>query len=639
MALGFMRRHRRWLVIFLWLVIAAFIILYIPPFEGAAGSPGEVLATLGDESITAGEFQRAYFRARQEFQGRLDEATLRRLRLPEQVFDALVVERLVSLEARRLGLSATDESLAHALATAPEFQEDGRFLGGAEIRRRLEWQGIRVSEFEESVRRQLVRRKLEGLVADAVSVTDAEIEAEFRRRNEQVKLEYVLADAARFREAEAPSAEEIAARFEADPEAYRLPERRVLSYVLLDAAGLRPRVTVSDADIELYYREQREDFRQEGEACASHILIKVRRSLEAEEGRPEPEARAAADELLARIRAGADFAQLARGSSEDLGSAPNGGDLGCFGPGRMLEAFDDAVFGMEVGSVSDVVQTPHGFHVIKLHSRRDEAVLPLDQVKERVREIVTLQKVERLAEQMAEALHAALARGRSLEEAARQQGLPLQKTRPFAKGETPEPLVSPALSARAFALRPGETEREGFALPQGAAFVALDEVQASRVPELEEVEDRVRRELLEERTHARARELAERVRAQAERVGLERAAAAHGLVRKQTPELTPRGSPLGDLGGGAALERAAFSQAQGPLSEPVRVAEGWAVLRVLERTGYDPVAFEEQKPRLRAALREQKRGELFQAYLSLARERYPLQRRVEAFRRVVSQER
>src|SRR5512134_3446542 len=142
MALALMRRHRRWLYIFLWLVIAAFIILYIPAFrDEGRGTPGETVVSVGGLPISVGEFQRTYYRQRQLYdrlyQGRLDENTLRQMGLEEQVLEGLVSDRLVELESRRLGVTVSDEALARAIATAPEFQDDGRFVGTAEIRRRL----------------------------------------------------------------------------------------------------------------------------------------------------------------------------------------------------------------------------------------------------------------------------------------------------------------------------------------------------------------------------------------------------------------------------------------------------------------------------------------------------------------------
>jgi peptidyl-prolyl cis-trans isomerase D len=201
-------------------------------------------------------------------------------------------------------------------------------------------------------------------VGASVSVGDPEVEREFRRRTEQVKLEYALADAARYRAQVQPTEAEVAARFEAKKDSYREPEKWVVSYVLLDRATLQPQVAVTDRDIELYYQDHREEFRQEEEACASHILVKVKAGDEGE-GHADAEARQIAQGLLDQVKAGADFAALARKSSEDQGSAQNGGDLGCFAPGRMLPEFDDAAFALEPGQTSDLVKTSFGYHVIR----------------------------------------------------------------------------------------------------------------------------------------------------------------------------------------------------------------------------------------------------------------------------------
>jgi peptidyl-prolyl cis-trans isomerase D len=642
MALALMRRHRRWLYIFLWLVIAAFIILYIPAFQKGeqAGTPGETVVSVGGLPVSVGEFQQAYSRQRQVYermyQGRLNEAMLRQLGLEQQVLDSLVGDRLVELEAKRLGITVSDDAVARAIASAPEFQDNGRFVGSAEIRRRLDLQGMSEEQFAESLRRQLLRQSLQELVASAASVSEAELERELLRRSEQVKLEYVLVDAARFRAQVQPSEAEVAARFAAKKDAYRIPEKRVVSYVLLDREALRQKVAVADRDVELYYQDHREDFRQEEEACASHILVKVRQG-ETGEGHPDAEAQQIAQGLLAQLKAGGDFAAIARKSSEDQGSAQNGGDLGCFPPGRMVPQFDDAVFAMQPGQLSELVKSSFGYHIIKLASHKDATVPPLVQLKERIRALVLDRKLSELGDQKAQALSDALRHGKSLEQAAAAEGLAVQRSAPFARGGTPGALASPTLVARVFEMKPGQVEKEGFGLPQGAAFVALAEVQPARAAELTDVREKVKADIVEEQAGEQARALAASLKAKAESAGLDKAAAAAGLVRKETPQLTSRGQPLGDLGSGKALEDAAFSLPEKTLSDPVRAATGWALLRLLEKKAADPAELARQRPQVAASLREQKRQELFRAFLVAARERYTITRNAGAYRRALGE--
>ncbi|HXY39195.1 MAG TPA: peptidylprolyl isomerase, partial [Vicinamibacteria bacterium] len=598
------------------------------------------VVSVGGREISVGELQRAYLRQRQLYerlyQGRLNDAMLKQMGLEEQVLDQLVSDRLVELEAKRLGVSVSDDAVARAISTSPEFQDNGRFVGTDEIRRRLDLQGMSEEQFAESLRRQLERESLQRLVGSAVEVSEAEVEREFEKRNEQVKLEYVLADAARFRPQVQPSESEIEARFDAKKDSYRVPEKRVVAYVLLDRQGLAPQVHLTDRDLEVYYQDHREEFRQEEEACASHILIKVKQG-EAGEGHPETEAQKIAQGLLDQLKAGADFATLAKKSSEDQGSAQNGGDLGCFPPGRMVSQFDDAAFAMKPGQLSDLVKTSFGYHIIRLASKKEEAVLPLQQVKERVRAEVTERKVSELGDQKAQALNEALSKGRSLQEAASAQGLTVQKTTPFARGEVPPVLASPTLVTHVFQMKPGQTEKEGFPLPQGAAFVSLLEVQPARAATLADVHDKVKAELVEEKAMAEAHALAESVKAKAASAGLDKAAVASGLVRKETPQLVGRGQALGELGTGAALDQVAFSLPEKTLSDPVRTASGWAVLRVLEKKAPDATELQRQRAQIAASLRDQQRQELFRAFLVSARERYTVTRDAKAYRRAIGE--
>jgi len=640
MALGYMRRHKKWLFVFLWLVIAAFIILYIPAFQDAGqGTPGEVLGQVGELPITVGEFQKAYLQQRRFYdrlyEGRLDAAALRSLGLEEQTFQGLVAERLVQLEAQRLGLAVDDEAVARRLANAPEFQQDGRFLGANEIRRRLELQGSTVGEFEQSLRHQLLRERLESLVTAGVTVTEGEAEQEYRRRTEQIRAEYVLVDASRFESEVSAEPTEVQAYFDAHKEQYRVPKKRVLSYLLLDTEALRPQITVTDQDIQSYYRMNPEEFQQEETVCASHILIKVAEAESESEGHADAEALELADGLLARIRAGEDLAELAKQFSEDRGTAEAGGDLGCFPRGRMVPEFENIAFSLDPEEISDVVRSAFGYHIIRLNSRSDEVLAPLEAVQEQIRQRLLAERLRAMVEEKVNAMAAALATGGTLEKVASKQGLTVEKSEPLARGDSVEPLASPLLVARAFELGPQELVEQPFQVSRGYAFIQLSDTQASRLPELAEVEEQARQDLLAERRSEKARELAAEIRSQAETRGLEQAARAKGLERKQTEALVGRGQALGDLGTGATLDEVAFSLPEQSLSDPVPVEKGYAVLKVVEKKPFDPEAFQQQKDRIAAALRAERQNQLFQAYMSQARDRFPVERNTETFRRLV----
>jgi peptidyl-prolyl cis-trans isomerase D len=398
---------------------------------------------------------------------------------------------------------------------------------------------------------------------------------------------------------------------------------------------LASRVSVTDRDIESYYQERRDEFRQEEEVCASHILVKVQ-AAGAKEGHPDAEAKKLAAGILQRVQAGADFAALAKKESEDKGSAANGGDLGCFGRGRMQPELDNAAFALGAGQISnEPVKDSAGYHVIKVAAHHDETFLALALVKDRIRQMLLAQRTRALADEQAQTAEARIRKSGSLDDAAKALGLTVQRSQPLARGESTAPLSSPALVARAFELKPNETEKQAFPLPSGGtAFIALAEIQAPRVPEWKEVQERVKADLLEEKARERARSLAADLKARAEKLGLDKAAAALSLVRKETPSLVARGAALGDLGTNAALEDAAFGLAEKTLSEPVRVAAGYAVLRVLEKRAFDAQAFQKEKDQVTASLKQTRRGQFFQAYVAELRQRAVVDRRPEVLKRI-----
>jgi peptidyl-prolyl cis-trans isomerase D len=635
MALAFMRRHKKWLAFFLWLSIPAlivtFVALYIPTGEtDGSGAGDSLVAKVGGERITAVEFQRAYRRQRDELQrmypqGQLDAAMMERLGIREQTLQGLVERKLMALEAARLGLRVDDEALAHEIRKSPSLQENGAFIGVAEIRKRLGQAGISEEEFQESMRAELVAQRLQSVVTDGVAVSPSEVEREYRRRNERAKVEYVKVVAP----ATPPPASdaEAAARYQAKPDAYKLPERRVVSYALIAAEALRSRVTVTEAEIETYWRDHKDEFTTPEESCASHILVKVKAGPAAAAGHSDAEAKALAQAAVAQLKGGADFAAVAKKVSEDEGSATQGGDLGCFPRSSVAPEFANAAFSLPIGQVSEPVKTDFGYHVIRVASRQERRERALSEVKEGIRARLSSERTQALAQSQIQSMSAAIAGGRSLEAAAKELGIAVQKSAPLARGAAEPPLASAQLSARAFELKVGETAPEPFFVgPGDQAFIALAEVQAPRVPALAEVQAQVKADIARERAAEAARAQAVELRAAAARDGLDKAAVAAGLVRKETPEAVGRGQALGELGLTPALEQAVYDAPVGALSEPVAVEGGYALVRVIERQAFDAAAFQKEKDAITGSLREARKQQLFRAYMTQARERFPVER-------------
>lgn len=145
---------------------------------------------------------------------------------------------------------------------------------------------------------------------------------------------------------------------------------------------LEPQIQVTDEDIKTYYEENKESFATPEQVRASHILVDTKEE---------------AEEILAQLKAGADFAELAKEKSKDPGSAVNGGDLDYFGKGQMMPEFEEAAFNTPVGELSDIVQTSYGFHIIKVTDKKPAQTPTLEEKKEEIREtLFEQQKSEKI---------------------------------------------------------------------------------------------------------------------------------------------------------------------------------------------------------------------------------------------------
>src|SRR5262249_26857140 len=179
-----------------------------------------------------------------------------------------------------------------------------------------------------------------------------------------------------------PSDADLAAALEQHAERYRIPEKVRVHFVRYDRTEFLAQANVTDQEIADYYNEHKEQrFTDPEQVRARHILVKVDGGAS---DAVKAAARKKAEDLLKRVRAGEDFATLAKKNSDDSGSADKGGDLGVFPHGKMVPAFDTAVFALEPGAVSEVVETPFGFHIIKLEEHLAGGPRPLHAARDEI---------------------------------------------------------------------------------------------------------------------------------------------------------------------------------------------------------------------------------------------------------------
>ena len=617
-----MRRHKDLLKWSLAIVVVSFILLYIPSFlrePGTGPLNSSVVATVEGREITAARFRRVYQQQiqayRQAYGTNMDERLLKQLGMEQRIVQQMIDEEAALAQAHRLGIGASDAEVQQRILSLPAFQENGQFIGDVRYRQLLNMQNppMRPDEFEEQVRRGITLEKLQAALTDWITVSNTEIEQEFRRRNEKVKLAVVSFPADKFREGIAASDAEVASYFDQHKSDYKIPEKRKVRYALVDTQALRNRIAVSPQDVQRYYDENEQQYSTPEQVRASHILLKT-------EGKDDAAVKKQAEDLLAKIKAGADFAQLATKFSEDEASKAKGGDLDYFGKGQMVPEFDKVAFSLEPGQMSDVVKSQFGYHIIKVTDKKPASKRTLEEVRPQIEDQIKWDRAQAEAERIADDVAGKMKKPEDLDAVARPRGLTVNES-PFFSKDEPIPGIgmAPAVGERAFSMNAGEVS-DAIRTQQGFVFITVTGTQESKIPTLEEVKARVRDDVLKQKAVEAARQKAAAVASQMKSGDFDAAAKAAGLEVKTT-DLIARGAPVGDIGVSPAVDAVAFRLAQGGVSDPIVTSSGAAIVKVLEKKDVTASEMTAAKNSLRDELLNERRNRFYAAYMTKAREK------------------
>ena len=619
-----MRRHKNWLKWSLAIVVVAFVALYIPSFmrtQSADGSsPYGVVATVEGREITVARFRRAYQQQlnvyRNAYGGQMNEELLRRMGIDQRIVQQLIEEEAAIAEAARQGITASDAEVRARILAIPAFQENGHFIGDARYRQILGMQNppINPHEFEEDVRRSIMVEKLQGALTDWITIADKDVDAEFNRRNEKVKLAVVSFPADKFKDTVAVSDADIAAHFEANKETYRMPEKRKIKYALVDIQGIQQRMNITQQDIQRYYEDNKQNYSTPERLQASHILLKT-------EGKDDAAVRKQAEELLAKLKGGADFAALAKKMSEDEVSAQKGGDLGAFEAGAMVPEFEKAAAALKPGELSELVKSQFGYHIIKGGEKLPAVTRTLEEVRVQIEDSLKFERAQKEAERIANELAGKLPKPEDLDTVAKARGLTVNESGSFGReeGMITGLGMAPSVAQRAFEMKPGEVS-EAIRGPQGYVFITVTGTQESRLPTLDEVKSRVREDLQKKKGVEAARQKASSIAGQLKSGDFTAAAKAAGLEVKTT-ELVIRGTALPDMGIKPEVDAVAFALPVGGVSDPIVTDTGAVVVKVLERQSPTPEEIAKGRDNVRMQLLNQQRQRFFASYMAKARER------------------
>ncbi|PYT79719.1 MAG: hypothetical protein DMG40_15335 [Acidobacteria bacterium] len=599
------------------LVLGGSMLLYLVPQGPATGEVStDTVAKIGDQSVTVKDIRQ------QLDQIERNNQVPRQLEsfYAQQILQNLVFQRELEFEAKRLGITVSDEEIADRIRLyLPMAVSGGSFIGKDQyaelVQQRFQ---LTVPAFEELIRQGLLEEKFRKLVTDGISVGPGELEDEYRYKNEKIKLDYALVKPEDLEAKITPTEAEIKAEYEKNKDKYQVPERRSVRYALLDMNQLRQAIQIPDDVLKKQYQDNIKQYEVPNQVHVEHILFKTIGKTDAE----VEEIKKKAEEVLKQAKKGAKFDELAKKYSEDPGSREKGGDLGWIRQGQTVPEFEKAAFSLAPGQISDLVRTPYGFHIIKVLEKQTAHTKPFDEVRESMRTPLLLSEADKDASNTADQLSAAIRRSSkvSLDDLAKQYHLTLGETRPVSAADALLELGnSQEVKDEIFRLRSGELSRP-IRTDRGYVVLALKDSFPAHQGTLEEVRERVISELKKEESlqqaKSKAEELVKRVKAGEK---FDAAAKALGLDPK-TSDFFARDGSISGAASGKQLS-AAFNLKQGDVGAPLSLGQNWFVYRIAEKVEPDPANFEAQRKQLTDELLQSKREVAFEAFHSALSER------------------
>ena len=617
MLIGAMREYFRGLKLILLFVIAAFIatsFLYFGSDTLRMGNArSNAIASVNGEEISPARFQRVqrnyieYYR--RAYQQSITPEMAERLGLTQQVINDLIQETLVLQQAKREGITVSDDELRLRIQSIPAFQEDGRF---SRERYLTQLRQVRIdpSEFETEVRREMLRQKMESIVKEGIKVSDAEVEQVYNARYERVRADWAFVETAPLLAQVTVSDADAEAYLKGHEALFSRPERRRIQYVLITPKAFTPAVT--DADAEAYYKEHRAEFERPQRFHTAHILVRVPPTGGSE---AENKSRATIAEAIRRAKAGEDFGKLAKELSEDTATASQGGDLGFVGKGEMVPQFEEAVFALKKGEISpQPVRTPFGYHAIRVIDVQEGGLQPFREIAAKIKDKLAAERSERAAQTRADEARTGLLAAKDFSAEAKKLGLDVKETT-AARGDGLEGIGrDQQLEDAMFGLAMGGVSPV-IKTAGGLVIAHVIEQLPAGVPPFADIKDKVVEAVKRERAQTAAEERAKAFVASVAGGDFLGVARRDKLQTGETP-LFSRAEPPKDkdaLPGPVLL--GALRTAVGAISDPIRTPSGVYVVKTMERMPADPQGFAKMRDEMRTQLLESKRNEAWARWI------------------------
>ncbi|HUR88772.1 MAG TPA: SurA N-terminal domain-containing protein [Ramlibacter sp.] len=497
----FVRTHTKVMQFLLFLLVfPSFVLVGINGYNRYR-EKGDAVAKVDGHEILQGDWDVAHKQEVERIRAQAPNVDPKLLDSPQVKYatlERLVRDRVIAAAAEKSKLTASDPALARELGKvlAPLKDANGN-VDIAKYRQFLGARGMSPEAYEETVRADLTARQvMQGVMATSFA-TPAEAAPSLGAFFEKREVQVAKFEAVDYVKQVNASDADVEAYYKAHPQEFQAPEQANIEYLVLDIEAVKKGLAVSDADLKTYYDQNIAKYAQPEQRRASHILISAAKNASPAD---KEKAKARAQEVLALARKNPDgFADLARKTSQDEGSAKNGGDLEWQTRGAFVKPVEDAMFALKKGEISDIVESEYGFHIIKLNDIREGKQKTYEEVRPELEAQLKQQQAQRKFAEVADTFsNSVYEQADSLKPAAEKLKLEIQTASNVQRTPAKEQqgvLANPKFLASLFAPDSVEKKRNTEAVevaPNSLASGRIVQYSPAHTLPLAEVKDKVR---------------------------------------------------------------------------------------------------------------------------------------------------
>jgi len=564
------------------LVSASMLLYLVPSYDTGNNGPNAVVAKIGGISITENE-------ARQNITTQTRGQKIPAEVIPNyvpQMIQNMIDDRAMEYEAHKLGLEVSDKDLVDYLRqNMPNLFPEGKFVGKDVYAAMLGQQGMTIDQFESDLKRTMLIGKLREVAIEGSVVTPAEVEKEYHRKNDQIQLQYAKITQDKYKKEVEPTPAEMEQYFKTNTALYQDPETKSLVILVADGNKMEQTLNPSDSDLMVIYNQNQANYRMPEHVNVRHILLMTQGKPAADDAK----IKAKAEDLVKQLRAGADFAEMAKKYSEDPGSAQKGGEYDNVVRGQMDPAFEKAAFSQKPMVISDPVKSVYGYHIIQVLAHEDARLKPFSEVKDEIAKQWKQQRVNDMMQKISDQAQQALAKDPDHpDKVAADLGMEVLHADGVMPGQ-PVPGVgtSADFDQAISGLKPGEVSQPVSPAANKLVVAEVTAIHPAHPAAFDEVKNQIHDAMVNVRLQKMVREKAAELAKNARDNGgdLAKAAKAMGLEVKTT-ELFKRQASVDGLGSATYFD-AAFNAAVGTVLEPVPMPDATVVAKVVAHVDAD----------------------------------------------------